>query len=149
MLSIACRSTGEEVTDARLSAYIGAPQLMPLVYTPSPEAVKLSSSSSTNKTYKNGDRVPPCRTPCLSTKEEERVLFHRTQLLEVVYQVLIRCQRYPVTPFWCNFTRRPACQTVSIAFHQGTQHRPCCLLHGWRRLLFVVPRQYESSCGLL
>ena len=63
-------SNTEQLIRARFSAYIGAPQKVPWV-TPSPDPISWSSSSSTKIQYRRGDKIDPCRTPCVMANFQE------------------------------------------------------------------------------
>ena len=78
MSSICCSSSGELAMRAKSSAYIGVPQYSPLMETSSPDEVRVSSSSSTKRQYRYGERTPPCRTPCLMGNSLDSCPFQST-----------------------------------------------------------------------
>ena len=125
-IDMPCNSSGELAINVRSPAYIGAPQKMPSMYAPRPDAASISRSWSTNMQYRKGDSTPPCLTPCLMQKGWDFWPSQMTELVAELYQLLIRCHRCPLTPFWWSFTkglRARQCQRPCKRLERP--HRPC------------------------
>ena len=72
---------------------MGEPQYIPAIEALTPDEESWSRSSLRKMQYKNGERMPPCRIPCLIRKEDDCCPLQRTQLEEDEYQLLIACHK--------------------------------------------------------
>jgi len=153
-----CNSSGELAINVRSPAYIGAPQKMPSMYAPRPDAASISRSWSTNMQYRKGDSTPPCLTPCLMQKGWDFWPSQMTELVAELYQLLIRCHRCPLTPFWWSFTKRPSCQTVLKALRTSRKatlplfplsHRDCTASCSTKVEHYFGPRNQQNRTEVL
>ena len=87
--------------------------------------------------YRNGDRTPPCWTPCIMLKGLDVCWAQRTVVDAVLYQLLINRQRWPLTPLQQLFSVIGCSYTACLNYTSSVNSLP--------KLLFVPKQLYYHN----